>query len=191
MAALQRARSYADAGAGAATLFARLEADAKRARSQARPTALADLARLRSCAGSLASAWLTALPGPAELTPVEVCISARIRLGEDLFGGQDGDAGGINSPVCGALWHAVVARHNALTEAWLRIAARGGDATTREPHVKQRRQRTRTNSLPALPNRPPSAHSGGGHMPARVNSAAPGIPHPTPDSAVPFTLHGT
>ena len=42
-----------------------LEADAKGACSQARSAALADLARLRSCAGSLASAWLTARPDPA------------------------------------------------------------------------------------------------------------------------------
>ena len=42
-------------------------------------------------------------------------------------------------------FYTVVARHNALTEAWLRIAARGGIAATREPHVKQLRT-----SLPSL-----------------------------------------
>ena len=84
MAALQRAISHADAEGRAAALFATLEADAKGASSQARSAALAGLARLRSGAGSLASAWLTAQPGPAELTAVEFCISARLRLGRSL-----------------------------------------------------------------------------------------------------------
>ena len=97
MAALQRAISQVDADARTAALFATLEADAKGASSQVRSAALADLARLRSCAGSLASAWLTARPGPAELTAVEFCISARLRLGEDFFAGQDGD----DACVCG------------------------------------------------------------------------------------------
>ena len=121
--------------------------------TSAQSAALPDLARLRSFAGSLASAWLTARPGPAELTAVESCIRARLRLGEDLFAGQDGHdacvcgqsmaAGGTHSLICGALWHTVVARHNALTEAWLRIGARRGAAATREPHVKERPPRPR------------------------------------------------
>ena len=49
----------------------------------------------------------------------------------------------------------------------------------------------RAMGLPALPTRPPPAPSAGGHMPARASPAAPGIPHPTPASAVPSTLHGT
>ena len=201
MATLQRAISHADADVRVAALFATLEADAKRASSQARSAALADLARLRSCAGSLASAWLIARPGPAELTAVEFCISARLRLGEDLFAGQDGDdacvcgrsmaARGTHSLICGALWHTVLACHNVLTEAWLRIADRGGIAATREPHVKQLPQRRRAKGLPALPTRPLPAPSAGGYMPARASPAAPGIPHPTPASAVPSTLHGT
>ena len=172
--ALQRAISQADADARTAALFATLEADAKGASSQVRSAALAGLARLRSCARSLASAWLTARLGPAKLMAVEFCISARVRLGEDLFAGQDGDdscvcgrsmaAGVTHSLICGALWHTVVARHNALTEAWLRIAARGGIAATREPHVQQLPQRPHATGLPALP---------------------------TPASAVPSTLHGT
>ena len=100
-------------------------------------------------------------------------------------------AGGTHSLICGALWHTVVARHNAMTEAWLRIAARGGIAVTREPHVKQLPQRPHAMGLPALPTRPPLAPSAGGHMPARASTAAPGIPHLTPASAVPSTLHGT
>ena len=100
-------------------------------------------------------------------------------------------AGGPHSLLCGALWHTVVARHDALTEAWLRIAARGGIAATREPNVKQLPQRLCAMGLPALPTRPPPAPSAGGLMPARVSLAAPGIPHPTPASAVPSTLHAT
>ena len=60
MAALQRAISHADADGRTVALSATLEPDAKEASSQARSTALADLARSRCCAGSLASAWLTA-----------------------------------------------------------------------------------------------------------------------------------
>ena len=67
MAALQREISQADADARTAALFATLEADEKKASSQVRSAALADLARLRSCAGSLSSAWLTARPGPADV----------------------------------------------------------------------------------------------------------------------------
>ena len=70
-------------------------------------------------------------------------------------------AGGTHFLICGALWHTVVARHNALTEARLRIAARGGIAATREPHVKQLPQRPRATGLPALPTRPPPAPSAG------------------------------
>ena len=175
MAALQRAISHADADARAATLFATLKADPKGASSQARSAALADLARLRSCAGSLASACLTTRPGPVELTAVEFCISAHLRLGEDLFAGQDGDdacvcgrsmaAGGTHSLICGALWHTVVACHNILKEAWLRIAACGGIAATREPNVKQQRPQP-SRSGPSPPHPPPAcalrwrAHAG-------------------------------
>ena len=124
MAALQRAIFQADADARTAALFAPLEADAKGASSQVRSAALADLARLRSCAGSLASAWLTARPGPAELTAVVICISARLRLGEDFsqvktetmrVSAADPWQPAAPTPSYGALWHTVVARHNALT----------------------------------------------------------------------------
>ena len=43
---------------------------------------------------------------------------------------------GTHSLICGALWHVAVARRNAFTEAWLRIAVRSGTAATREPHEK-------------------------------------------------------
>ena len=201
MAALELAISHADADARAAALSTTLKTDAKGASSQVRLTALAGLDRLRSCAGSLASAWLAARPGPDGLTAVEFGISARLRLGEDLFSGQDGDdscvcgrsmaAGGIHSLICGTLRHNVVARHNALTEAWLRIAARGGIEATREPHMKKLPQQARALGPPALPTRPPPAPSTGGQIPARASPVAPGIPHLTPASVVPSTLHGT
>ena len=201
MADLQRAISHADPDARAAALFATREADAKEASSQVPSAALADLTRLRSCAGSLESTWLSARPYPAELTAVEFCIRASLRLGENLFAGQVGDdacvcgrsmaSGGTHSLICGVQWHTVVARHNALTEASLRIAARGRIAATREPQVKQLAQRSRAMGLPALPTRPPPVPSAVGHMPTRASPAAPGIPHPTPASAVPSTLHGT
>ena len=194
MVALQRTISHADADAHVAVLFATLEADAKGPSSQVHSAARADLARLRSCAGSLASAWLTARPGPAELTAVESCISARLLLGDDLFAGQDGDdacvlgrsmaAGGTHSLICGALGHTVVTRHNGLTEAWLLIAVHSGIAATRQPHVKQPLQQPRAMGLPALPTCPPPAPSDGGHMPVRASPT-------TPASAVPSTLHGT
>ena len=61
--------------------------------------------------GALASAWLTARPGRAELTAVEFRTNAQFRLGEDLFPGQDRDmacvcgraaAAGVPTP-----WYAV------------------------------------------------------------------------------------
>ena len=138
IAALQRALSHAGTDARAAVLLATLEADAKGGSSQVLCTALADLARFCSCAGSLASAYLTARPGPAELTDVHPSIRARLRLREYLFSGQDVDAGcicgrsttasGSHSLICGALWHTDMAPHTAMTDAWLRSTTRGGIA---------------------------------------------------------------
>ena len=85
IAALRRALPQADADTHAAALCATLEADLKGSSSQARSTALEDIARLHRCAGSLASAWLTERPGPAELTAVEFCTSTRLRSREDPF----------------------------------------------------------------------------------------------------------
>ena len=127
--------------------------NARGRREEGLPTsaALADLARLRTCAGPLASAWLPARPGPAKLATVEGGVSARLRLGEDLLAGQNGDtgrvcggsmtAGSTQCLTCGALWHNFVACHNAMPEAWLRIAARGQTAATCAPHGKHRPQR--------------------------------------------------
>ena len=63
-------------------------------------------------------------------------MNALLRLGEDLFPGQDRDmvcvcgraaaAGGTSSLVCGALWHTVVAGHKMMVDAWRRVFARAG-----------------------------------------------------------------
>ena len=97
-------------------------------------------------------------------------------------------AGGTHSLICGALWHTVVARHNAMTQASLRIAARGRIAATREPYVKQLAQQPCAVGLPALPTFPLPAPSAGKHMPARASFAAPGSPHPIPNLAASSTL---
>ena len=85
MAGLQHAVTHADADSRAAAVFETLEADAAGQASQLQAAALSDMARLKSCAGALASAWLTARPGLAELTAVEFRTNALLRLGEDLF----------------------------------------------------------------------------------------------------------
>ena len=107
-----------DVDAHSAALFTTLEADAKGVSSYAQSTALADLARLHSCAGSLVSAWLTARFGAAKLTAAEFGIST----GEDVFAGQEGNAacecgrsttaGGTHS---GAPWNNEGARGHAIT----------------------------------------------------------------------------
>ena len=168
MASLQHAVMHADADARAAAVFATLEADVAGQASQLQTAALSNMARLRSCARALVSAWLTARPGLAELTAVEFRTNALLRLGEDLFPGQDQDmacvcgrataAGGTHARVCGALWHTVVARHNMMVDAWRRFFARAGISTSLEPHMKQLPQRLRAADLPVLPSRPTSSH---------------------------------
>lgn len=61
-------------------------------------------------------------------------------------------AGGTHSPTCGALWHTVVARH----QAWLRIAARSRINAIREPHVRQLLQQSRAIGLPQTQTSPPA-----------------------------------
>ena len=84
MGGLQHAVTHADADARAAAVFATLEADASAQASQLRAAALSDMARLRSCAGALASGWLTARPGLAEHTAVEFRTNALLRFGKKL-----------------------------------------------------------------------------------------------------------
>ena len=115
MAALQRAISQADADARTAALFATLEADTKGASSQVRSAALADPARLRSCAELLVSAWLTARPGPAELTAVEFCISARMRLGAFRRSGWRRCV--CLRPIHGSRWHPLPHMRRALAHS--------------------------------------------------------------------------
>ena len=143
MAGLQYAVTHAGADARAVAVFATLEADAAGQASQLQAAALSDMARLRSCAGALASAWLTAWLGLTELTAVVFPTNALLRVGEDLFPGQDRDvacvrgramaAGGTHALVGGALWHTVVARHNMIADAWHRVFARAGISASLEP----------------------------------------------------------
>ena len=63
------------------------------------------------------SAWLTARPGFTELTAIEFCANARLRLGDFLVAGQYCDAacvcgrwmpaGQTHFLICGALWSTV------------------------------------------------------------------------------------
>ena len=199
MAGLQHAVAHADADARAAPVFATLEADASGQAYQLRAAALSDMARLRSCAGALASAWLMAQPGLAELTAVEFRTNALIRLDDDLFPGQGQDmacvcgraatVGGTHALVCGALWHTVVARHNMMVDAWRRLFPRAGISSSLEPHVRQLPQRLRAAGLPVLPSRPTSSHPRDGKT-SCATLAASDLPT-SPALAVPSAPYGT
>ena len=163
MVAMQQAVSRADADARVAALIATLESDARGPAARPKNQALADLSRLRSCSGALASAWLTAQPGFTELTAIDFCVNARLRLGEILLAGQDGDAacvcgrvmpaGGTHSLICGALWRTVVAPRNGMAQAACRALSRFGVACALEPHVQQLPKFKRAAGLRALPAR--------------------------------------
>ena len=75
--------------------------------------------------------------------------------------GRSMAAGGTHSLVCGVVWHTVVARHNALTEVRLGVAAHGGIAATRRLHVQQLQSSTAApcKGCPSRPH-PPRAHAG-------------------------------
>ena len=76
IAAMQQAITRADADARVAALFATFDADARGPAARPNDQALADLSRLRSCSGALASAWLTARPGFTELTAMDFRVNA-------------------------------------------------------------------------------------------------------------------
>ena len=80
MPGVQHAVTHVDADARAAAVFATLEVDAAGQASQLRAAALSDMSHLRSCAGDLASARLTARPGLAELTALEFRTNALLHL---------------------------------------------------------------------------------------------------------------
>ena len=199
MAGLQHAVTHADADARAAAVFATLEAHAAGQASQLRAAALSDMARLRSCAGALASAWLTPRPGLAELTAVEFRTNALLRLSEDLFPGQDQNmacvcgraaaAGGTHALLCGSPWHTVVARHNRMVDAGHRVFARTGISSSLEPNVKQLPQTLRAAGLPALPSRPTGSHPRDSKSTCATLTAS-DIPT-NPALAVPSTPYGT
>ena len=125
VATLQHAVTHADVDVHATAAHGTLEAGAAGQASQLRAAALSDMARLRSCAGALASASMTARParpGLTELMAVEFLSNALLHLGEDLFPRQDQDmacvcgramaATDTHALVCDAVWHTLVARHN-------------------------------------------------------------------------------
>ena len=136
----QHVMTHLDADAHIAAVFATFEADAAGQASQLRVAALSDMARLRRCDGALMSAWLTARVGLPELTAFKFRTNALLRLGEDLFPGQDRDiacvcgcaaaAVGTHALVCahacGPLWHTIVARLNMMVDAWQGVFARAG-----------------------------------------------------------------
>ena len=61
---------------------------------------LSGMACLRSGAGALASALLMAWPGLTEVTVVKFRTNALLRLGEDLFPGQDRDVARVSWVPC-------------------------------------------------------------------------------------------
>ena len=200
-AAMQQAVSRADADAPVAALFATLEADARGPAARPKDQALADLSRLRSISGALASAWLTARPGFTELTAIEVCVNARLRLGEILLAGQDGDAacvcgrlipsGATHSLICGALWRTVVARHNGMAQAWCRAFSQCSVACALEPHVQQLPKVKRAAGLWALPARDNTTTIRAHGLPRRTDPPLHNDPQSTRASAAPSTPHGT
>ena len=193
--------SPADADAPVAAIFATLKADAGGPAARPKDQALADLSRLRSCSGVIASAWLTARPGLTELTAIEFCVNARLRLGETLLAGQDGGtacvcgrlmpAGGTHSLICGALWRTVVARHNGKVQAWCRAFSRCGVACALEPHLEQLPQFKRAAGLRALPDRDETTTIRADGVPKRADPPSHDDLQCTCASAVPSTPHGT
>ena len=199
MAALQQAVSRADARVAA--LFATLEANARGPAARPKDQALADLSCLRNCSGALASAWLTARPGFTELTAIDSFVNARLRLGEILLAGQDGDgacvrgrlmpAGGTQSPICGALWRTVVARHNGMAQAWCRAFSRCGVACALEPHVQQLPKFQRAAGLRALPARDETTTIRAHGLPKRDRSSLTRRSPVYPRLGRTFNPHGT
>eukprot|EP00892_Ulva_mutabilis_P005689 jgi/Ulvmu1/3492/UM161_0009.1 len=86
MTQLQSALSRAEADARWTATRDYLETLKHGPNPQSAETACADLARLLSCSGSLASAFLTACPGPVTgLTDHEFQVAVLLRLGEPLL----------------------------------------------------------------------------------------------------------
>jgi hypothetical protein len=105
-------------------------------------------ARLRSCAGRPASAWLTTLPttDALRLTRDEFVFNFRMRLGLLQLFVDDGPhtcfcsrqvraQDGEHALVCTTVRAMVTSRHDNLSAVWRRIFARAGVSTTWEPSV--------------------------------------------------------
>lgn len=93
--------------------------------------ARAYLARMRSCPGCTASAWLKALPGAViGLTCMACIVNARLWLGEELLP-PVGDEGSsfCKQPQSGSLgvhcllctWAPAMKRHDRLRDAWAAV----------------------------------------------------------------------
>lgn len=104
---------------------------------------------------------LTARPGIAELTSIEIRTNALLRLGDDMFPGKDRAmawvcgcimaAGGSHPKICGTLWQTFLARHNRMVDALPTLFAQECISSSLEPHVKRATQRLRTAGPTALP----------------------------------------
>jgi hypothetical protein len=182
---LQRALARAEADGRKAAVFQALLVATNGRSAQIAARARASMARLRSCMGAIASAWLMALPGPVTgLSDMEFGVCARLRLGEALLPtlSDDGDCpcgrsgeSGTHSLVCKSLWGTVIARHNLLVEAWRRVIARSGIASAVEPHLSRLPQGL-GRGLPARP--------------AATRTSPSTTPSPAQASAAPSTSHG-
>jgi hypothetical protein len=105
-------------------------------------------ARLRSCAGRPASAWLTTLPttDALRLSRDEFVFNFRMRLGLLQLFVEDGPhtcfcsrrvraEDGEHALVCTTVRATITSRHDNLSAVWRRIFARAGVSTTWEPSV--------------------------------------------------------
>eukprot|EP00892_Ulva_mutabilis_P011423 jgi/Ulvmu1/8653/UM046_0058.1 len=156
------------------------------------------------CSGSLASAFLTACPGPVTgLTDHEFQVAVLLRLGEPLLPVLESDeacpcgrvaASGTHSVICGQLWASSVLKHDLITVAWRRVLMRASIASSLEPHVGKLPGGIRVlplrgsrQSPPAAPpadfTRPPAAPSAS--APAAPCQQDPPPPPPPPQSPPP------
>eukprot|EP00892_Ulva_mutabilis_P011450 jgi/Ulvmu1/8678/UM047_0016.1 len=187
MTQLQSALSRAEADARWTATHDYLETLKHGPNPQSAETACADLARLLSCSGSLASAFLTACPGPVTgLTDHEFQVAVLLRLGEALLPVLESDeacpcgrvaASGTHSVICGQLWASSVLKHDVITVAWRRVLMRASLASSLEPHVGKLPGGIRVLSLRGSRQSPPAAPPADFTRPPAVPSAsAPAAP---------------
>ena len=194
MVKLQRRIAHAEADARHAAIFAGLLAVSACRSSQAAAGADADLARLRSCSGAMASAWLTALPGPVTgLTDVEFIVNLRLRLGEELLPTlESADScvcgraalSGTHCLLCGVLSESLIRRHDILRDAWKALVSCSGSSSSSEPYVGRDAHGIR--GMPARRDRDAASSD-----PQAADTLAPRQSPAPPASVVPSTFLGT